>query len=127
MENIGQMDVVHAALHWSNYTVGPCPCYAHEQSNQNFSLPVAPGTPLFNETYTTFGVEWSKDAMVFYYNDTSYLTVSDPTAKFQQTAFYFIVNTAVGGSWPGFPDDTTVFPQYHKVDWVRHYAAKTST
>ena len=27
----------------------------------------------------------------------------------------------LGGGWPGNPDSTTVFPQYHDVDYVRVY------
>jgi beta-glucanase (GH16 family) len=38
-----------------------------------------------------------------------------------QRPFYLILNTAVGGYWPGFPDQTTVFPQYHEIDYVRWY------
>ena len=33
--------------------------------------------------------------------------------------FFFIFNVAVGGSWPGPPDNTTVFPQRMFVDYVR--------
>lgn len=35
--------------------------------------------------------------------------------------FYFIVNLAVGGHWPGPPDHTTVFPQSMLVDYIRVY------
>jgi beta-glucanase (GH16 family) len=34
---------------------------------------------------------------------------------------YIILNLAVGGSWPGSPDATTVFPQRYLVDYVRVY------
>jgi beta-glucanase (GH16 family) len=37
------------------------------------------------------------------------------------TPHYLILNTAVGGSWPGNPDSTTVFPQFHDIDYVRIY------
>jgi beta-glucanase (GH16 family) len=32
-----------------------------------------------------------------------------------------ILNLAVGGSWPGSPDATTVFPSTMLVDYVRIY------
>ena len=35
--------------------------------------------------------------------------------------FFIILNLATGGSWPGFPDSTTVFPQQLLVDYVRVY------
>ncbi len=34
---------------------------------------------------------------------------------------YILLNTAVGGTWPGNPDSTTRFPQYYNIDWVRVY------
>jgi beta-glucanase (GH16 family) len=33
--------------------------------------------------------------------------------------FFFIFNVAVGGDWPGAPDNTTNFPQRMFVDYVR--------
>ena len=35
--------------------------------------------------------------------------------------FFLLLNVAVGGEWPGYPDDTTTFPQTMKVDYVRIY------
>ena len=34
-------------------------------------------------------------------------------------SFFFIMNIAVGGNWPGYPDATTQFPQTMVVDYVR--------
>ena len=33
-----------------------------------------------------------------------------------------ILNLAVGGDWPGSPNNTTVFPSSMLVDYVRIYA-----
>jgi len=33
--------------------------------------------------------------------------------------FFFIFNIAVGGNWPGNPDETTVFPQEMEIDYIR--------
>ena len=35
----------------------------------------------------------------------------------------FIFNIAVGGRWPGYPDDSTNFPQRLVVDYVRVFGA----
>ena len=32
---------------------------------------------------------------------------------------YMMLNTAVGGAWPGTPNASTVFPAYHYIDFVR--------
>jgi beta-glucanase (GH16 family) len=34
---------------------------------------------------------------------------------------YVLVNLAVGGDWPGAPDDKTQFPSAFEVDYVRVY------
>ena len=34
---------------------------------------------------------------------------------------FLILNLAVGGDWPGYPDDTTPFPAQYEVDYVRVY------
>lgn len=40
-----------------------------------------------------------------------------------QAPFYLILNLAVGGNWPGYPDQTTAFPAEMKVDYIRVYEA----
>jgi beta-glucanase (GH16 family) len=34
-------------------------------------------------------------------------------------SFFFIMNIAVGGDWPGYPNASTTFPQEMIVDCVR--------
>jgi len=41
-------------------------------------------------------------------------------APFDQK-FHLIMNIAVGGNWPGYPDETTKFPQRMEVEYVRVY------
>ena len=41
---------------------------------------------------------------------------------FDDTPFFLLLNLAVGGKWPGYPDATTPFPQEYRVDYVRVYA-----
>ena len=36
--------------------------------------------------------------------------------------FFLLLNLAVGGNWPGAPDERTEFPQRMLVDYVRVYA-----
>jgi len=35
--------------------------------------------------------------------------------------FYIVLNLAVGGRWPGDPDDATAFPATVLIDYVRVY------
>lgn len=36
-------------------------------------------------------------------------------------SFYLVLNLAVGGDWPGPPDNSTEFPSEFVIDWVRVY------
>lgn len=39
--------------------------------------------------------------------------------------FFLMFDLAIGGSWAGLPDSTTVFPQQMLVDWVHVYQRQT--
>ena len=36
--------------------------------------------------------------------------------------FFLVLNVAVGGTWPGRPSRSVVFPQTMLVDYIRLYA-----
>ncbi|MGM0421174.1 MAG: family 16 glycosylhydrolase, partial [Bacillota bacterium] len=35
--------------------------------------------------------------------------------------FFFILNIAVGGNWPGYPDQTTEFPTRMEIDYIKFF------
>ena len=75
----------------------------------------------------TYGMIWSKGQVEFYVDDPSnvYATFTPAnfpgTWPFDQGPQFIILNLAVGGSWPGNVDGTTVFPGDMQVDYVRIY------
>ena len=44
--------------------------------------------------------------------------ITGQTPEFYDVPYYMILNTAVGGPWPGDPDAKTKFPLYHYIDYV---------
>ena len=78
------------------------------------------------DDYHVFGIEWEPDVIRWYIDDETFYTATPDTLQgmgdwvFNQ-AFFLLMNVAVGGSWPGNPDDTTVFPQQMLIDWIRVY------
>ena len=80
----------------------------------------------FNDDYHVFGIEWSSRQIKFYVDKHLYKKVRIPLsgrdgyAVFRKP-FFIIFNLAVGGDWPGSPDDTTNWPKQMEVDWVRVY------
>jgi beta-glucanase (GH16 family) len=75
----------------------------------------------------TYGMIWSKGQIQYYIDDQTkpYETFTAATQAgtwpFDQGPQFIILNLAVGGSWPGNPDATTVFPSQLVVDYVRIY------
>jgi len=75
----------------------------------------------------TYGMIWSKGQVEYYVDDPTniYATFTPAnfpgTWPFDQGPQFIILNLAVGGSWPGNVDGTTVFPGDMQVDYVRIY------
>jgi len=74
--------------------------------------------PDFSAGWHTYAVEWVPGRLDWYVDGVRRFV---STTNIPDEPFYVILNTAVGGNWPGYPDVTTVFPQYHLIDYVRVY------
>ncbi|CAI8312952.1 MAG: Beta-glucanase [Owenweeksia sp. TMED14] len=78
----------------------------------------------FSDKYHVFSVLWKENSIQYYVDDNLYATytpnniVSGQAWRFNHS-FFFILNIAVGGDWPGNPDQTTVFPQQMLIDYIR--------
>lgn len=78
----------------------------------------------FDTGFHIFGIEWGPDYINYYVDDKLYnqITPEDvPGAWVFDHPFYIIMNVAVGGNFPGAPNEETVFPQTMVVDYVRVY------
>jgi beta-glucanase (GH16 family) len=88
----------------------------------------------WGNTWHEFAVEYDgKSSIKFALDGKVYKTVTDTShsAHMEKTMFfdvpyYFILNTAVGGSWPKPPSAKTAFPTYHFIDYVRVVRANVS-
>jgi beta-glucanase (GH16 family) len=79
----------------------------------------------FSEAYHVYELRWTKKKLEWYIDGMLYHSVkaeSVPGAwPFAGKDFNLLLNLAVGGIWPGNPDEKTVFPQSLYIDWVRVY------
>jgi hypothetical protein len=105
----GRDNRVHGTLHWDND--------GHNFTGGGYSLPI--GT--FADEYHVFTIIWDEQSLKWFVNDNKFyeLDITSPHMTEFHQKFFFIFNVAVGGNWPGKPDDTTIFPQQMKVDYVR--------
>jgi beta-glucanase (GH16 family) len=76
----------------------------------------------------TYGMIWTKGQIRYYVDDLGTVyenftpTTQTGTWPFDTGPQFILLNLAVGGSWPGSPDSTTVFPSTMLVDYVRIYS-----
>jgi beta-glucanase (GH16 family) len=118
------------------YAGGPAPGYDWTQSsvhgtNLNGGTPYT-ATGFSAATWHTYGMIWAKGQIQYYVDSPTniYETFSPTnisgTWPFDQGPMFILLNLAVGGTWPGNPDSTTVFPSQMLVDYVRIYTTPSS-
>ncbi|NOT48783.1 MAG: glycoside hydrolase family 16 protein [Acidobacteria bacterium] len=117
MENIGrEPSIVHGTAHGSGYSGG----------NGLTGLYTLPANAMFADDFHVFAIEWSPNEIRWYVDGANYKTATPKNLPAGSVwafdhPFFIILNSAVGGGWPGSPDNTTVFPQTMLVDYVRVY------
>jgi beta-glucanase (GH16 family) len=88
--------------------------------SKNYVLP----NDRFDTGFHIFGIEWGENYVNYYVDDVLYNQITPKDVKgewvFNQP-FYIILNMAVGGNFPGSPNNQTSFPQTMLVDYVRVY------
>ena len=110
----GREDTVHGTVHWNRG--GLSAPYAHTYRGGAFTADdFSTGFNVFSIIRTADQIEWRVNDVPYYL-----FTIDDSAslAPFRKP-FFLIFNVAVGGNWPGYPDDTTSFPQQMVVDYVR--------
>lgn len=118
-------DVTYGTLHYAM-------SWPLNQSAQG----LGPRSPI--DEYHVYAIEWEENEIRWFIDDLHYATISSdtwwsyyyanqqegyvsaPKAPFNQD-FHLIFNMAVGGYWPGSPNENTVFPAETLVDYVRVY------
>ncbi len=122
MEVMGQStDTVHGTLHFGD---------PHTQKQGTYVLEEGD----FAEEFHVFAVEWEPGEFRFYVDGILYATQNEWFTKKEgfdkvtypapyDQSFYMILNLAVGGSWVGYPDETTEFGENAQlvVDYVKVY------
>ncbi|HVV01326.1 MAG TPA: glycoside hydrolase family 16 protein [Verrucomicrobiae bacterium] len=110
MEFLGHTNVVYGTLHYHTFD-------GQKKSNSGNWR----GNEDFTKGFHVYALEWVPGSISWFVD--GYLIHSTKEGV-PNTPHYLILNTAVGGKWPGNPDASTVFPQDHAIDYVRVYAKK---
>jgi beta-glucanase (GH16 family) len=110
MEMVGNDPATtHGTLHW-------------EQNGHNYQ---GGGTTISSgilaDAFHVYTIIWDTNEIKWLLNDVEFysMNTSSPAFSAFDNNFFFIMNVAVGGNWPGYPDGTTTFPQRMTVDYIR--------
>ncbi|MBN8210202.1 carbohydrate binding domain-containing protein [Bacillus sp. NTK071] len=121
MELLGHdPDTVYGTLHYGK---------PWKNTGESYDLPVGD----FSDDYHTFTLDWEPGEFRWYVDGILYAKQNDWFTKNENEAaaytypapfdrdFFLQLNLAVGGNWPGYPDDSTTFPNQMLVDYVKVY------
>lgn len=113
METIGTETYCNTmSLHW-----GPLPpgCTQPEDCGHTENSQYCSGTD-YSADFHTYAVDWEPSGSSFYIDGVR-REIAGYLGNCTNT-MYLIMNTAVGGNWPGSPNSSTTFPCYNLIDYV---------
>lgn len=107
----GKDNTLHGTAHWEKSG-------QHEYDGGKITLE---DEKIFADEFHVFSISWTPSEIKWYLDGVQYYEkdiTADELSEFHNT-YYLIFNVAVGGNWPGNPDETTSFPQRMVVDYIR--------
>lgn len=117
MEHVNSEATTHGTIHWDN---GGHANWGQPTNNNywnNFSVDVT--------QWHEYSIEWDSSLIKWYVDGKQYMEANiaggtGSTEEFHRP-FFFLLNLAVGGQWPGYPDGSTPSSSTMYVDYVRVY------
>lgn len=107
---------VHGSLHGPQYSGGNSLSDSYELTDATFA-----------DGFHTFSIAWTADGISWFVDDNRYYTVTRSEIENNHGQwvfdgpFFFIFNIAVGGVWPGTPDESTDFPKQMEIEQLSLY------
>ncbi|MGM0580405.1 MAG: glycoside hydrolase family 16 protein [Bacteroidota bacterium] len=106
----GREATVHGTVHWQSND---------GYANYGHSKDLSDGT--LADKFHVFSIIWDENSIEWLIDGQSYGSIDTTPSHLDEfrEEFFFIFNVAVGGNWPGYPDENTEFPQEMWIDYVR--------
>jgi len=112
-----EIDIMEFLGHEPNVLYGTLHYYSFDGQKKT-SSGTWRGDVDYSKDFHVYALEWEPDSMRWFIDDH---VIHRTASGIPHTPHYLIINTAIGGAWPGNPDSTTLFPQFHDIDYVRVY------
>jgi beta-glucanase (GH16 family) len=122
IENFGDPSTIYSTLHGPGYS-------GANGISAKYRLPAGDSV---HTDFHLYAVEWAPNHIKFFF-DGHLIAERTPADLLPGTIwvydhpFFIILNLAVGGDWPGNPDQATAFPQQMLVNYVRVYTRSAQT
>jgi beta-glucanase (GH16 family) len=119
--NSGEIDIMEHVGREPNTVYGTVhgPGYSGDGGVSRNRINSAP----LRDAFHTYRIDWQPNLIIWYFDDIEYSRVSPADIRGNTWVFdhpfYLLLNLAVGGNWPGFPDATSTYPQTLTVDYIR--------
>lgn len=123
----GEMDIMELVGTTPARVYGTIHTVQNGSTTQNYSYGnqynLASGN--FSNAFHDFRLEWSPNLLKWHVDGVLYSTATPANLagnpwRFDKD-FHLLLNLAVGGTWPGSPNASTIFPQTMEVEYVKVY------
>ena len=116
IETVNSENIVYGTNHWANGSE-----YATYGNNTKDYYGTSKELDITQ--FHTYKMVWDENVIVMYVDDFKYHEIliennTGDTEEFHKP-FFFILNVAVAGNWPGFEVDDAQFPNEMLVDYIR--------
>jgi len=115
MEMVDGDGFAEATYHWQ--TSFPAVNCSYPRNHTEFTAKADLRQSHWDDTFHEYAVEHGPSHLAFVVDGKTLVNNSD--AAFWPVDWYLILNTAIGGGWPGPPSPSTKWPTYHVIDYVR--------
>jgi beta-glucanase (GH16 family) len=118
MESINYLTTIYGTIHYADGG-------GHQSNGGNYTPAISP-----TNDYHIYAIEWKNGIIRWYFDDINYYTSTTWSTDYApfpapfDKPFFFILNIAVGGYWPGCTSPsciTATFPQKMYIDYLRVY------
>jgi len=95
----------------------------HSNTGQRHtSVTIKTPAPDLSADFHQIALDWQKEELRWYFDGVE--VAREKTPPDMNKPMYILANLAIGANWPGSPDETTVFPGYYEIDWIKAYRWK---
>lgn len=106
----GRENTIHGTAHW-----------AHNGAHAEYGGSNRLSSGTYADDFHIYTIEWDEEGITWLVDGEQYHVIDTTPAELSEfhQEFFFLLNVAVGGNWPGNPNSSTEFPQRMEVDFIR--------